>query len=257
MMKHAQYGILVASIVVATHLPTDAATMVVRNGVTWAYTFEGDVADLTTSSPAWSTFDKNGFATESSDGDIYSYLSGSTGVTNSYSAPNWSGTGNQRTAEIRVRVPDASLQAADGSAAFTAGNGNAYDIRIYQDRIAYNGTGGVTDPSNIVSLDLSEFRILRAVVDPTASPAYKLYVDNNPIPVLERNDFWFGGFDVLLFGDLSTGGISGQVEVDYISWTPGAFVPIPEPSTAMLLGLMGVALIGLKRHRRSVAIPGV
>ncbi len=202
-----------------------ADTNVLRNGVTWANTFEGNVADLTVSSPSWSVFDKNNFATESTDGDIYKYVSGAVGVSNSYIAPNWSGSGTARTAEIRVRVPNATLEATDGSAAFTASNLNAYDLRIFHNKLAFNGTGGLLAPGNVVSIDMSHFRILRAIVDTSAPFVYSLYIDNDPNPVLQKNDFWFGGFDSFIFGDLSTGGISGEVEVDYISWTPGSFVP--------------------------------
>jgi hypothetical protein len=226
----------------------EAATMVNRNGVIWDYTFEGDVADLTTSSPAWSVFDRNGFAAESTDGNIYSYVSGSVGTTVSYTAPNWDTFGTARTAEIRVRVPNDDFLASDGAAAFVASNVNAYDLRIYHDRLAYNGTGGVIDPANIINIDMTQFRTLRAVVDTSAPFVYSLYIDNNPAPVLQRNDFWFANFTPLLFGDLSTGGISGRVDVDYISWADGAFAPIPEPASLVLLGMSGLALL-IRRTR--------
>ena len=201
------------------------AVNVQRNGVTWANTFEGDVSNLTLSTPAWSVFDRNGLASASTDGEIYSYISSTTGTSNSYSAPNWAGTGPARTAEIRLRVPDNSFEATDGSAALTTSNGNAYDLRIYQDKLAFNGTGGLLSPGNVFNIDMSQFRILRIVVDTNAPFIYSLYVDNNPTPTFQRNDSWFSGFDLFNFGDVSTGGLSGKVEVDYISWTPGAFMP--------------------------------
>ncbi len=254
-MNKYRLSLLLAGICLMTSMldrvaSVDAATLVNRNGVIWDNTFEGDVASLAASTPAWSVFDNNNFAAESTDGNIYSYVSGSTGVSASYTAPSWNGVGTARTAEIRVRVPDATLQATDGSGAFTTSNGNAYDLRLYHDHVAFNGTGGLLDPGNIVSLDLTQFRVLRAVVDTSAAFVYTLYVDNNPVPVMQRNDFWFGGFDSFIFGDLSTGGISGKVDVDYISWTAGAFAPIPEPASLILLGASALGIVAKRRHRQ-------
>lgn len=236
---------VVASVVLAQ--ASHAAFLVNRNGVTWANTFEGDVAALTSSTPAWAVFDKNGFAAESTDGDIYSSVSGSVGTTSSYTAPSWAGSGSARTAEIRVRVPATAFEAADGAATFDTSLNDAFDLRLYHDKVAYNGTGGLTDSSNIVPLDLTQFHLLRAVVQ-TSSPRYRLFIDNNPTPVFSRDDAWFSGFDVLLFGDISAGGLAGAVDVDYLSWTPGAFAPeVPEPA---MLGLLPMAAMLLSRKRK-------
>ncbi len=232
----------------------EAGTLVNRNGVVWASTFEGDVAALTASSPAWGIFDKGGpGVTESTDGNIYSYTSVTVGrdaSAVSYSiGTDFAGTGNVRTVEARVRVP--STLALDGAGSILLGvNDNAYDVRLYSDHLGYNGAGGVAAPANIIPVDLTQFQTIRIIVDRTSSPNYRLFLNNNPTPVFTSNDVWFTspGFDNLIFGDISFGGLQGTVEVDYISWTPGAFVPVPEPASLFLLAAGGCAVCIVRRR---------
>jgi len=213
-----------------------AAFNVDRNGHVWPATFEGD--DFPEfSTPPWAFFDNNGFASESSDGNIFSIVSGSVGVTASYTMADssWNTGTTVRTVEFRARVPDDQFLALDGAAAVTLGvNGTAYDFRLYPTKIAFNGSninGGVLDPVNIVELDLTQFRTFRVTVDQNRAEILKLYVDNDPTPALSSNDFWFNspGFDRLNFGDTSTGGMSGKSDWDFISWDATAAVDFPAP----------------------------
>lgn len=226
-----------------------AALNVDRNGVLWPGTFEGDVADLTTSIPPWGIFDRNGFAAESSDGNIYRYVSGSVGTAVSYeqTATFAGAPGQAWTAEARVRVEPSAFEAGDGAGALIMGvNSQAYAMRFHTGFVTYNFSSGL---STVATLDTTLFHTYRMVVDQSANPAFSLYIDGNPTPVLTTNDTWFTspGFNKLVFGDTSTGGLAGIMEVDYISWTAGAF-PVPEP-TGLLAAAAGFGLLGLRRRR--------
>lgn len=228
-------------------VPASAAVNVNRNGVNWAGTFEGDVSPLTSSTPAWGVFDNNGFAAESSDGNIYSYVSGAVGVTASYSMADatWTGGGTARTAEIRARVPDNVGEAADGVGSLILGiNDQAYDLRFHTGFLSYNGGSGLVSAA---TLDTSEYHIYRLTVDQAANPIVNLYIDNNPTPVFTSNGNWFtsSGFNSLVFGDISAGGESGKMDVDYISWSAGAIAPVPEPAA---LAFLPVACLLLRRR---------
>jgi hypothetical protein len=107
---------------------------------------------------------------------------------------------------------------------------------LYDTKVAYNGSninGGVLDPLNIVELDMTEFHTFRITVDQNAATVYKLFIDNNPAPAIATNDWWFdaGGFDTLVFGDISTGGETGKSEWDFLSWTPNDAIPIAGPAS--------------------------
>jgi len=245
-------GFAAALCSIALLAPAEAAVGVNRNGVVWAGTFEGDVADLTASTPPWAVFDRNGFAAESSDGDIYSYVSGSTGTTVSYNQNNsWAGTGLARTVEARVRVPDANFAATDGVGGLVLGVNNlAYNVRFHPGFISYNDN--VTGLFSVKELDTSVFHTYRAVVDQSASPIFSLYIDNDPTPVFTSNNHWFNspGFDTLVFGDFSTGGLSGKLDTDFVSWTAGAFAPeVPEPALLGVVLLGALMLIRRRQHR--------
>lgn len=250
MLRHSRLSCAAAAAAAAALLGTAAASQaalnVNRNGVLWTGTFEGDVADLTTSTPTWGIFDRNGFAAESTDGNIYRYVSGSVGTSVSYeqTATFPGGPGGAWTAEARLRVEPSAFEAGDGAGGLVVGvNNQAYALRFHTGFVTYNFTSGL---STVATLDTTQFHVYRAVVDQSAAFAYTLYIDNNPIPVLETNDFWFTspGFNKVVFGDFSTGGLAGIVETDYVSWTAGAF-PVPEPT-----GLAAVAVAGLCALRR-------
>lgn len=246
---------LVSAGMVVSLLPqgANAALNVNRNGVTWDATFEGDSLP-TASNPAWAVFDNNGFAAESSDGDIYSYVSGSTGTSVSYETTDstWTSGGAARTVEIRARVPDAVNQAGDGVGSLILGiNGIAYDLRFVDGAVYYNPASAGSGLTTAATVDPGVFHIYRLTVDQAANPILNLYIDNSPTPAYSTNANWFtsAGFDKIVFGDISTGGESGKLDVDYISWTSGVHAPVPEPTAVGLLALGGIALA--RRSRRS------
>ncbi|MDC0935288.1 hypothetical protein OAS39_03300 [Pirellulales bacterium] len=234
-----------------------------RNGVVWPYTFEGDVLP-DEASPAWAVFDLTGAGEDSSDGDIYSQQTEfhpETDTSDALSfqmndATQWSNGSTARTVEFRVRIPDDEFESFDGSTTMNLGmNQFAYDLRMWHDKVAFNGreppncaTGqtvcggpiGEPEPANVVPIDLTVFHTFRVVVDQNSDPVWKLYIDNNPTPAMEKNGAWFQafGFDTVVFGDVRIGGgddppggIHGKSEWDFISWTPNGAIP-PEGPTS-------------------------
>src|SRR5687767_8091143 len=88
-------------------LKANAGVNISRNGVTWDATYEGDVAALTDSSPAWAVFDVANSNGATSDGITRTHITSNEAGANSYAfaGASWTGGGTQRTAEIRARVP--------------------------------------------------------------------------------------------------------------------------------------------------------
>jgi hypothetical protein len=227
-----------------------AATNVPRNGVTWDATYEGDVAALTDSSPAWTIFDVSNSNSATTDGDVRRHVTNNTAGANSYGFSGTGWTGTARTAEIRARVVVDPLapEAGDGTASFILGvNDEAFDFRFFTTGIAYN-SGGL---NTVVPMDTTQFHIYRVTVDTGANPRVNLYIDGNTTPAFSSNGSWFTspGFNSLVYGDISTGGEAGSMDVDYISWTTGVHPEVPEPSALALTGAGAAAL--LRRQRRS------
>lgn len=223
-----------------------AALMVPRNGVTWDGTYESDVAPPNTSTPAWTTFDTQGTgAGQSSDGDIYTINSTNVGAAVSYSTTElWSTAGSTRTVEIRTRVVPETYEAGDGAAGIVLGvNGIAFNLRFHTGFVSYNA-GGL---NTAVTLDTTQFHTYRMVADLTGSPNFALYIDGATTPDFTSNGSWFfsAGFDTLIWGDTSTGGLAGHTETDFISWTAGNHPQVPEPAG---LALMTVAFAAFRRR---------
>lgn len=222
---------------------------VLRNNVTWDATFEGDVAPPTGATPAWSLFDTQGVgAFQSSDGDIYTINTSATTAAVSYSqSTNWSaGATTARTVEIRTRVIPETYEAGDGAAGIILGlNSTAYNLRFHTNQVTYNA-GGL---NTAAALDTTQFHVYRMVVDQTANPAFSLYIDNALTPAFTSNGSWFNspGFDMIVWGDFSTGGLAGHTETDYISWKIGAHPPVPEPASLATLALGGLLIARRRR----------
>lgn len=217
-----------------------AALLVPRNGETWAATYEGDVAPPTGSTPAWTQFDVQGSgAAQSTDGNLYTVNTAATTDAVSYFVTGgWSGTGPTRTVEIRTRVIPESYEATDGAAGLVIGvNDIAFNLRFHTGYVTFNIGGSL---NTAATLDTTQFHTYRMVADLAGSPNFRLYIDGNPSPVYTANSAWFNssGFDSLVWGDFSAGGLSGHTETDFISWGPGALTNVPEPAslTALALG---------------------
>jgi hypothetical protein len=208
---------------------------------------------MTLSDPAWTVFDRTSGSSETTDGDIRTYISPTVANANSYefTGSSWTGAGTARTVEARIRVADDATvsQATDGQGSLILGvNDAAYDFRFFDGFIAYNTSSGGL--SSVVTLDTTVFHTYRVTVDQSATPVVSLYIDGDQTPAFTSSSSWFtsAGFDKLVYGDISQGGESGSLDVDYISWASGVQTQVPEPSALALTSLAAAAL--LRRRRR-------
>ncbi len=245
MRKVSRLSLVAFAALVAGSASAFAAFNVNRNGVAWDATYEGDVAPMTGSTPAWGPFDTQGAgAFQSSDGNLYTINTSGVSAAVSYEQTDlsWTGAGLVRTAEVRLRVIPETYEAGDGAVGIILGvNGIAFNLRFHTGFITYNA-GGL---NTAATLDTTQFHTYRMVTDLTASPNFALYIDGANAPAYTSNGSWFfsAGFDKIVFGDFSTGGLAGHTDTDYISWTAGAHAQVPEPTTLGVLGAFSALLI--------------
>jgi len=152
------------------------------------------------------------------------------------------------TMEIRV----AKVSGAQGTAGWfgianaNLGESNSSALTIMDDRIRL--TGGA---DYMVGTDFtSGFQTIRIAHD-SADNAYYYWINGTLLnadlstPINGTNG---SAFDNNTFvGDYS-GSIAGEWQIDYIRLDESAIAPVPEPSSAALLGLGGLALI-LRRRK--------
>lgn len=242
-------GLLAAGAVIAmAPCLAHAALAVVRNGVTWNGTYEGDVAPPTASTPAWSNFDVNGSATASSDGNIYTSNSPSVTATNSYVITTGFTSGTARTLEFRVKVDANAAEAGDGAIQFIpAVDGYFMAVSVGKHFVALNQGGSFIAQDTSVD-NTADFNTYRVTVDRSLSTdIYKLYMNNNSTPILtsgaSTGQYAGADYDEVIFGDTSAGGSQGISYTDFVSWTDqGAFAPtaVPEPASLAVVALGGL-----------------
>lgn len=103
----------------------------------------------------------------------------------------------------------------------------------------------------ISGLDLTQWTVLRATVIGGGTPTVNLYINNNTNAAYSSSSIMYdSGQSGLLFGDASDPAEGGVTQWDYLRWTDaGAYAPIPEPSTLILIAFAGVIGMGWKRLR--------
>lgn len=120
-------------------------------------------------------------------------------------------------------------------------------VEVYNDRISeYQDT-----PQFATGLTLNDgaSHTVRVAFDGSDSLFY-VYLDDNllnpagqaPLSPFANGDLNLGDFASSTFGD------DLDIDVENISFTDGAFAPVPEPSSTALLGLGGMALL-LRRRK--------
>jgi len=131
-------------------------------------------------------------------------------------------------------------------------NGPGNHFNLLDDLRAW---GPFTDPgAGGPSWVIGEYQWLRLVVDPSGVPFGKIWPAGATAEPADFNLIWDGRARAGLAG-LTTNSIGGanEFEVDYILIQAGglpSIAVVPEPATGML-GLVGVAALGLARRRRS------
>ncbi|WP_435893886.1 PEP-CTERM sorting domain-containing protein [Oceaniferula spumae] len=151
--------------------------------------------------------------------------------------------------EMNVKV---NATNAEGFRLMWAGNDTErYFVDITTTGVSYNLNGGGVAT---FALDTTDgFHTYRLVGDneAAASTRFHLYVDNVEVTDPNGGVFSSGTNDSrLLSGDTTSGTFGDSYDIEYasIAYDTAAFAPVPEPSSAALLGLGGIALI-LRRKR--------
>ena len=202
-----------------------------RNGVTWNATYEGDVFP-SASSPVWSIYANSGSWTANNNipgiftQDTYIESAGAWQVSTGFDNP--SSTGRTVEAKLKMGSNENYPNAADGVVTLLVFGGNRYMVfYIGTDSISMAGTS-----TSSASVDmLSNFNTIRVTHDSTRSTdAWKLYLNSDSAPIISSGSDLGVPLEspsyAVVFGDPSTGGIGGESQWDYISWTDtGAFAP--------------------------------
>jgi hypothetical protein len=250
----------VVLISVACSISAHALVNFERNGVLWKGTYEGDTTELATlgtaptgTTPVWSNFDIN-TNDRSVSGGVLTMATTVITQTQSWSNDFGMTQSNLMTAEWRASVNTAVASDPSGAVGMlVVADGLAVGIAMLSDRVWVTAAGSFVFE---IIQDMSVFSIYRMTYDGAlSSDKWKLFINENPTAAWESGAFVVPPFapvtNRLIFGDYSTGGFFGSTNWDYNSWTDaGAFAPVPEANTAMLvLATLGSAMM-LRRFRR-------
>ena len=122
---------------------------------------------------------------------------------------------------MRLGIDGSYPSAGDGVVDLLLFGGSRYiELRIGTNSISMKGTS-----TSSAGLDmLSSFNTIRLTHDSSLSTdAWKLYWNSNATPIITSGSdpgVALGSpFHAVVFGDPSTGGIGGESQWDYISWT--------------------------------------
>lgn len=197
------------------------------NGVTWRWTYEGDVLP-TSATPAW-TFTFIG-GSQSTDGAVLSiYSTGSVSqtaydiITGGVGNTNWDGT-KRSTVEFSMRTvstvsnwPSAQVQIANGA-------------RYFGFEFGTNMVKTSTGTFFTNYLDGTAFHLYRITMDTGTTANAYLYVDNGQSPVM-TNYGSTASLNRIYFGDASASGIGGHSQWNFLRWTnEGMFPPTLPPA---------------------------
>lgn len=239
---------IAASVLWAT--AASGAVNVLRNGVTWDATYEGTL-EPPSETPSWVEAIGGAGSSRVASGGILTITTPAAANVLRYdqTGTSWTGLGSQRTIEWRMRV--VSQTAGDRATdflSFDAGSGDFWILEFQDDSYRLVGSAAGSD----IAFDTTQFHTYRWVIDTDASVDQSvLYIDGSEALSSGAATAGAAGLNnFLAFGDGSSGGVGGVIEVDFISWTAGAFAPVPEPSVLSLLVIGGLALANARSRQR-------
>ncbi len=159
------------------------------------------------------------------------------------------------TIEARLRVnsqDDAVFGAFSLSSAASDSDADAH-LYIGTDFVKWgrnpNEAAVVTLQSGTSNTDFNVFRIAMKEGQTAGSEVFHVWRNGVLLSDTVTDGLGNNGLYRLFFGDGSNGRIGGDVDIDYLRFTSGAFAPIPEPSSLLLAGLGLLGSVCLRRRR--------
>ncbi len=226
-------------------------TPLVKNGVDWGTNYYAAADGVLPGGSSFPTWSLSGAGTISLEDDLLVVSTTDTQSRRIYTTAGIDWSQGSMTVEFSLKVD--SVHSVYGTTVLI-GDGTNYvsvDIGLSSFRVGKVASGGTYDFTQ-----LTTFRLVIENMDSENRTA-TVYINNSPEAVLTATGT--SGFtsgtastaNYLQFGDPSTtpGGVGGVTRWESISWTPGAFVPIPEPSAALLM-VTGLGLALAWRHRK-------
>jgi outer membrane protein assembly factor BamA len=224
-----------------------------NNGVVWNYGFEGDTYPTNeffagafwledpqtapnvgyTTSFATAGPVTNGFVINntSNNGVGYRIFGPSTVVPNT----------NTWTIELRARINSVGSVLWQGGIDFRSPSAG-FLLAFSTNDIIIQPSGFVAGATNTAFAVGNDFHTYRVKMD---GKTYALFVDDLTTPLLTTAGGVAPGFSMIEFGDYGGTIGAGEVEYDYIRWTP----TIPEPGAGVLLGLGGLLAWAQRRKK--------
>ena len=239
--------LLVGSLSSAAPLDSNAFTYKYEGNVYNSPGLPGYTENSTTSGTAPSLLT---FVPGATDGNVLSFAGDIASGGGFFSSTEWPGhpinDSTGWTVEFRVRIgtETAPGKAANGAFGLTTNDGSTnagQPFGVGQSK--FGAFGNVFDTSDNTD-DFHVFRLAQDLSDATT------YAWRDGVPVGSYAGFQYNyGTPEMYWGD-GSGDIGGPtVLVDYVRFTPGAFEPVPEPMSMMLLAWGAVPWLRRKRSR--------
>lgn len=252
-MKKQLKLIFYVALVLGCRISEAAVLPIQANGVNWTYYYNPDVnpdmdyydklpTETGATTPVWSYVGLYDASQTIVDDYMRLATTGEDSQAHYFQTTGWNGA-LDTTLEVRLRVVETTGYWAN---AFFLSTGSKWAT------VDFNSTSILS----LSGLDLSEWTVIRFTLTGGATnPDLNIYINNNPTAFTISGLFVGDTSDnYLRFGDIAPGGYAGGiVDYDYIRWTSaGAFAPVPEPGTSVLLGLAAVlgTVLGVRRRKR-------